>query len=254
MSMKNTKYLLVALFFAICGLYSMFPKNTLAQSTDQAAQNTCKSYKDDTINSICQNAYKKAAGGGAEKGQVCNQGSGEIAPYLPTSLEACNKGFDAGLNAKQTADTPSAESACKDAGFSGSQLIDCKKGYLAAKARKSKDDTCKDVKPAKNKQACEQGFSLAGVVTDTESQDNQPNCENTKNSLSFVVCPLLDGIANTSDWVFSTVIQPLLQNVPVSTDTSDPSYKAWQGFRVIANIVLIGALLAVVFYQARGGQ
>lgn len=252
MRMKNTKYLLVAVSFLASMLVVQIPGTANAQSTDQAAANACKSYESDRMNKLCQDAYKKSSGGNANKSEVCNKASSEIAPFLPKSQEACEAGFEAGNKVRETNQTPDAEKACRGEDFSGAELINCKNGYLGAKARKSKDETCKDVKPDKNKKACEQGFSLAGVVTDTEDLDNQPNCENTKNSLSFVVCPLLDGMANTSDWVFGTVIQPLLQNIPVSTDTQDPSYKAWQGFRIIANIILIGALLAVVYYQAKG--
>lgn len=84
--------------------------------------------------------------------------------------------------------------------------------------------------------------------------DNQPNCENTGNAMSFVVCPFIDGIANTSDWIFDSVVEPLLKNVPVGTAPDDPGYKAWQGFRIIGNVFLIGALLSVVYYQAKGGN
>lgn len=72
--------------------------------------------------------------------------------------------------------------------------------------------------------------------------------------LSWILCPLINGGAGLADWVFETVLIPFLENVPISADSSDPVYKIWSGFRILANVLLIGALLSVVISQAVGKE
>ena len=70
--------------------------------------------------------------------------------------------------------------------------------------------------------------------------------------MTWIICPAIDmGIAMT-DKVFSDFIKPLMEDVPVSSNPADGSYKAWQQFRLIGNIVLVGAMLAVVYAQVKG--
>lgn len=85
--------------------------------------------------------------------------------------------------------------------------------------------------------------------------NNKPNCDMQLTSpISWIVCPVIDAGAAMSDWVFTSIVKPLLADVPISTDRDDPGYKVWQNFRVLGNVLLIGSLLAVVYSQARGGK
>jgi hypothetical protein len=86
----------------------------------------------------------------------------------------------------------------------------------------------------------------------TASQDDQPNCQNTGSPLGVVICPFIEGVAGASDWIYSTFIEALLTNVPIGNSPSDPAFTAWQSFRILGNIILVGALLAMVFAQSFG--
>jgi hypothetical protein len=119
-------------------------------------------------------------------------------------------------------------------------------------------------KGSRDHQACGAGYdagqdsrtnnitAAAPVGDDANATDSQPNCQNTGNSLSFFVCPFIEGVAGASDWIFDTFIEGLLSNIPISTDPSDPSFKSWQGFRLLGNIVLVGALLIMALAQGFG--
>jgi hypothetical protein len=82
--------------------------------------------------------------------------------------------------------------------------------------------------------------------------DAQPNCINSGSALGVFLCPIIDGLSGVSDWVFSTLIEGMLTNVPIGTSPDDKGYQAWQAFRLLGNIVLVGALLAMVFAQSFG--
>lgn len=89
-----------------------------------------------------------------------------------------------------------------------------------------------------------------------EKQDPEDNADcsaSMANPLAWIMCPVIEGVADTSDFIFEQLIEPMLDNTPVSTKPQDPGYKTWQGFRVIANIVLVGAMMLLVYGAARGG-
>lgn len=82
--------------------------------------------------------------------------------------------------------------------------------------------------------------------------DNNPACEGTP--LTWIVCPIINGLAETSDFIFDFLVKPLLVGRDLGyTNPTEPLYKVWSSFRVIANILLIIALLVVVFGQSIGG-
>lgn len=85
------------------------------------------------------------------------------------------------------------------------------------------------------------------------TNDDNPECDTElTNPLSWVLCPVIELGANLTDYVFSNIVKPLLEEVPISTNPNDPGYKAWSQFRLIGNIVLVGTMLAVVYAQVRG--
>lgn len=92
-------------------------------------------------------------------------------------------------------------------------------------------------------------------VSGTSDGDSQADCDAKLNSiLSWILCPVIDMGINTSDYVFKNFIEPFMEDVPISTDPRDGTYKAWQQFRIIANILLIGTLLAIVYAQVKGDR
>lgn len=102
------------------------------------------------------------------------------------------------------------------------------------------------------------GEAVKGNVKEAaapEDKKNEVSCDATlKSILSWIACPLIDMGVGFTDYAFQSFVRPMLEQVPISTDTDDGTYKAWSQFRLIANILLIGSLLAIVYSQAKGGK
>ena len=86
----------------------------------------------------------------------------------------------------------------------------------------------------------------------SDGADN-PTCESEGFSLSWLICPLINAILDSLDWMFRQFIEPFLVIQPLTTNEGDFAYEVWQGFRTLGNIVLAFALLFIVFGQAIGG-
>lgn len=96
--------------------------------------------------------------------------------------------------------------------------------------------------------------STAGSTGAADPSGSLTDCD-TKllNPLSWIICPLIDIGSGASDYIFQNIAKPLLQDVPIELKSSDGAYSAWQGFRFLANIMIIGTMLVIVYVQARGG-
>lgn len=88
------------------------------------------------------------------------------------------------------------------------------------------------------------------------SEDEQVADCDTKllNPLSWVICPVIDIGANGSDFIFQEIVKPLLSDIPLSTDPDDAFFKTWQGFRFLANLILVGGMLGIVYSMAKGDK
>ncbi len=82
-----------------------------------------------------------------------------------------------------------------------------------------------------------------GSNTDCDTLDGGP--------LQWILCPIINLGANGTDYIFNQMIKPLLTDVPVGNSPEDRGYQAWQSFRVLGNVFLVGCLLAIVFAQVR---
>lgn len=82
-----------------------------------------------------------------------------------------------------------------------------------------------------------------------------PSCESNGFSLSWIMCPVVNGLASAADGIYTNVVQPLLVTPPLSNNNShsDKIYKAWSSFRTYGDIFLVVALLVTVFGQTIGG-
>lgn len=100
-----------------------------------------------------------------------------------------------------------------------------------------------------------EGTAKVGGDTSGQSGDNATTtCESSGFSLSWIMCPVINGLSDTVQGIYTKVIVPLLSIKPLSTDTNNNKiYKAWGTFRVIANILLVIALLVIVFGESLGG-
>lgn len=93
----------------------------------------------------------------------------------------------------------------------------------------------------------------AGAASSTDAGATNPDCQSGGDPLNWILCPIFDGVAAFSDWIFQQIIQPLLRSTPISTDPEDPTYRIWSNFRIYGNIFLVIALLVIVFGQSIGG-
>ncbi|HSX43796.1 MAG TPA: hypothetical protein VLF87_02465 [Patescibacteria group bacterium] len=85
--------------------------------------------------------------------------------------------------------------------------------------------------------------------------DQNPTCETTTGSvLSWILCPVINGMAKLVDWVFDSVIIPFLDQVPISADPNSSIFKMWSGFRIFGNIALIIALMVIAVAQGVGKE
>jgi hypothetical protein len=149
---------------------------------------------------------------------------------------ACTEGYVAGYEGRKTQSQacPSREALSNT----------CIKGYQSGVADKAAN------RPSVVGAAVNNGGGSSG-----DAEEPQADCDVQLSSpISWIICPIIDAAANFSDLMFKQVISPLLEDVPVSTDPSDNAYKVWQQFRILANILLVGTLLVVVYAQIKGGR
>jgi hypothetical protein len=84
-----------------------------------------------------------------------------------------------------------------------------------------------------------------------------PTCYSSGWNLSWMVCPIVNSLADLSDDMYNALIVPLLQYKPINlTDTQNDkthTYEVWSQFRIYGDVFLVLALLAVVFGESIGG-
>lgn len=128
------------------------------------------------------------------------------------------------------------------------------------KTDKAKQDQCKkdlekcNNKPNNQKLGCFQKLATDYPEATDAAGDSPATCEDEGGLLGWIICPIITTASNFSDYAFQEIIAPMLEKIPVSADPTDNSYKSWQGFRFLANVMLIGTLLAIIYSQARGGE
>jgi hypothetical protein len=89
----------------------------------------------------------------------------------------------------------------------------------------------------------------------TGAEGGDPTCEtNAGSSLSWILCPIINGAAIVSDGVFENFVFPFLDKQLITTDPESGMYKTWSGFRIFGNIFLVGALLVIAGAQGLGKE
>jgi len=95
--------------------------------------------------------------------------------------------------------------------------------------------------------------ALKKFLDEEDTSEETADCDMTFNSpLSWIACPIIDMGVDMTDGVFRNIIQPMLESVPITANPEEGTYKAWQQFRLIANVLLVGSLLMIVYSQAKG--
>ncbi len=253
---KTPKLLVCAiLIFASSASFLIVPpKHTFAAAPEGLKKSACKDVR---VKKSCEDGvdlgYDKSVAGATDENKVCGnkpkpvgKGGTGLTVEAADKRIGCVAGVAAGKTQGEKANQDKAEEKCKNK--SGAKKESCIKGAKAALAGEKKEDACKD---DANKSDCEDGFDLIN----SEDANDQPDCDTKLTStLSWIICPLVDMGVGLTDYVFENFVQPFLDSVPVSTDTKSGTYKAWQQFRVIANVLLIGTLLVVVYSQIKGDR
>jgi hypothetical protein len=93
------------------------------------------------------------------------------------------------------------------------------------------------------------GDGGGGADADADSPD-EIDCQGGF-GFGWIICPIFELGANMTQEVFDRMITPMMSNVPVKT--SGPFYSAWQNFRILGNLVLVGAMLLLVYGMIRNG-
>lgn len=230
--------------YAAClGGWDAATKNTSPGSEEavQSGQVTtiCGYYSGDEFNSCKQGVEGQAAG--KSQSDACRGAKDQ---------EKCKNGWSAGKNRISASQiTEAAKKACQD---KKNDVKDaCIVGFLSGSGGGSDNGVCNSYS-GESKTACQEAFGAAGA-TGSENSDDSPTCRADGWDLNWILCPIFNATAGMADWLFAQVVEPLLRSTPISTDPSDPSYRAWSNFRIYGNIFLVIALLVIVFGQSIGG-
>ncbi|MDL2363277.1 MAG: hypothetical protein QFB86_02775 [Patescibacteria group bacterium] len=209
-----------------------------------------------TNKGMCENGFRQ---GNTDKKSTTNQpssdtigkdGAAKCKPYLSekglskdvqkSNYDACITGYNGQFAGKNT------EDACKS--VPGAYKSACLAGHDAAINHNI-------VKPGEGGQGGETGATPA--KTDGSNSDTSPDCESGGFNLSWILCPIINGLASAVDDIYSKMVQPLLVTQPIELQNTDkdPShvYEIWSNFRIYGDILLIIVLLVVVFGQSIGG-
>ncbi|HSX16751.1 MAG TPA: hypothetical protein VLH86_01480 [Patescibacteria group bacterium] len=87
--------------------------------------------------------------------------------------------------------------------------------------------------------------------------EEKPVCEASSSAMSWLLCPIYNGLSEMSDWILQNILVPFLRTSPVGLDPNDKvtgsTFKIWSAFRVYGDIILVILLIIAVMGQAFGG-
>ena len=82
------------------------------------------------------------------------------------------------------------------------------------------------------------------------TEDSGSSC--TIDGIGWIVCPLMNGIAEGMDYVFEKV-RGFLVVQPMTTDVNNPVYRIWQVSRDLANIAFVIGFMIIIYNYIVGG-
>lgn len=194
---------------------------------------------------ICtRNGKKEACGDSQSKGKCYDWGRKGIGA-TGWEVRHCTTKDYPDYNPENPPAATKAPNRCFD---EGNKEYDCPAGFAGNEALCYKQSVRKQLREI----SC-QSIDNPTAGGDT-STDNNATCETTASPLTWIVCPIINALAEASDFIFDQLVKPMLVGRDLGyTDSNEPLYNVWSSFRVIANILLIIALLIVVFGQSIGG-
>jgi hypothetical protein len=266
------------------------PISASAASTGSAAAgNFCKGSPND---------YTEGGRNGADyndcvkgyNGAVSGQSESAACPAADNDNNSCDVGYAGGIASKSpspgipTDPSPSAAAikACDNA-ESGSTPSEqtCEYGYDKAK-NNSNTNYC-DVfgsgsKTYGSSTDCVTGYDLAKGITPPNGGSpgggggggagggggggpSTPTCDSGSFSLNWILCPIFNGVADASDWILTSLVEPELMTQPICLDSTGKTceggkntiFDVWSNFRNYGDLILVIALLVMVFGESIGG-
>jgi len=101
------------------------------------------------------------------------------------------------------------------------------------------------------------GEDAANIILGGTDDEEKPVCEASSSALSWLLCPIFNGLADFSDWMLLNIIVPFLRPSPVGLNPDDKAtgavYQIWSTMRVYADIILVLLLIVAVVSQAYNG-
>lgn len=99
-------------------------------------------------------------------------------------------------------------------------------------------------------------ISIMASASATSPGDPEDTCFTDAGSLGWIICPILDGLAEMIEKAYDSIIEPFLaidtRLFQSDEDGNNGTFTAWQIFQGFANIAFIILLLVVVFSQITG--
>ena len=91
-------------------------------------------------------------------------------------------------------------------------------------------------------------------INNDASEESNANCLGSDVGFAFIICPLINTVANTAEGIYSSFVEPSLRVEPqlFTGAAGNELGRAWGIFRDFANIIFVIVLLVVIFSQLTG--
>lgn len=90
--------------------------------------------------------------------------------------------------------------------------------------------------------------SSAQSTEDAGEQKEEKTCTSELGGIGWIVCPLLERIANVADNAWK-MLESYLVTSPLSSAVDDPTYKTWKSMRDLANVILALVFILIIISQ-----
>ncbi len=91
-------------------------------------------------------------------------------------------------------------------------------------------------------------------TTTSNPCDVAASCSISGDPFSWIMCPIINSISKAIDGFYHYIVTPMLNlDTTQYTSPSNNFYKAWSNFRLLADMVLVGIFLIVLFGETIGG-
>lgn len=246
----------------------------------------CKDAKDTHYYDACKKGYDKGWEAGTDTTKAANEFCGKLYPKTTqTALKsACVSGYKNAQPAlcfqqkeyiaclKGAEETFANKNDPKFVSIfdmkcptkTADELYVCWMAFSAASSPSTHgtvDEYCAEMakgKPAAVMEACKTGWSNSTLEVTSPEKDEEDFAE-CEGGIAFgwILCGIVNGLAEVAEGAFDNVIQPLLRSQPIQVTDDDgnvtKTFEVWSNFRLYGNIILVIALIVVVYGQSIGG-